>query len=101
MSMNKVKKQGYEAFVISADFRKVLTTGETVSNVDALAEDVDGLDVTATFINAITVNHDDTKGFCQIQGGDEDLSPYKVTFRVVTSASNQWELDVFVEVEEI
>jgi hypothetical protein len=99
--INLVKKQSYEAFTVAADFKKVLTTGETITNVDVLAEDSTGVDVSNTFVNQFTAGFDDTRGFAQIQGGDEDLSPYKVTFRVVTTLTNQWELDVFVEVEEI
>jgi hypothetical protein len=98
---NKVKKQPYEAFVVSADFSKVLTDGEAVSSVVATAEDTDGTDVSDTFLNQATADHDTEKGWVQVQDGDEDGSPYKVTIRVVTDQANKWEVDIFVEVEEI
>lgn len=95
-------KQPAEAFTIAGDFVNVLETGETIvigsSTVTAL--DVDEVDSTSIVLDG-AASVDTTRLKQKVQAGVEANSPYKITFLAVTSLGNAFEIDVFMEVEEI
>lgn len=100
--MEKFKKQPYEEFIIGADFSANFDTGTTVSSQVVSATDKNGLDATATVTDQGTVSNDGASVVnVLVRGGDPLLQPYKITFRIVDSVSNKWELDVKMEVKEL
>lgn len=100
--MEKFKKQSYEEFVIGADFSANFDSGTVISSEVVTATDKNGLDVTATITDQASVSNDGTSVVnVLIRAGDQTLSPYKITFRIIDSVSNKWELDVKMEVKEI
>ena len=108
MALEKIRKQEWETFYIAGSILNVQNATETVvlSTSTVVAEDKDGLDVSATFLEQATKKLDsDTDGVysdnmlaIRIRAGDEDLSPYKVTFKIITTEDNQFEIDSEVEV---
>lgn len=96
-------KQPYEAFGIDGDFVNVLETGETLilGSSSVTAQDKDGNDMTNTVLDQSTIAVDGTKLKIRCQAGIPAESPYKITFRTVTSLDNQFEVDVNMKVKEI
>lgn len=97
------KKQSYEKFGVEGDFSKVLATGETLvlgSSV-VIAEDKDGNDMSTTVLNQASLSVVGAKLVIQCKAGVATESPYKITFRTVTSANNQFEVDARMKVKEI
>lgn len=97
-------KQPYEAFGIEGDFVNVLDTGETIVLGSSSVTAVDNADndKSSVVLNQATVAVADlTKLRVQCQAGVESESPYKVTFRILTSDSNKYEIDVNMKVKEI
>lgn len=110
MANKKVKKQPYEAFYISGSIYNVAAEGETVdlNNSTVVAEDKDGTDVTSTLLESGTkALADDPNGgtdnmlTMRVQAGEEDYSPYKVSFRIQTTDGNKYEVDMDIEIEEL
>ena len=93
-------KQPYEELTIDADFSRTMVVGsETIISQTVTAEDRNGDDVTGSIVEAGTVTNDGaTKVLAFIKGGSRSGSPYKITFRCVTSAGHKWELDVLMEI---
>lgn len=100
--MDDITKQPLETFMIDADFSAVLITGETIelSTSTITAVDVNGDSATSTILDLTTKAVEDSKLRIRIQDGVSDDSPYKITFKAVTSESNTYELDVMLEVKE-
>ncbi|MCK4828826.1 hypothetical protein KA005_74565 [bacterium] len=98
--MDKFTKQPYEKFPISVDFSKNFADGETIATQTATAVDKDGVDASTDVLDA-TSNDGSGIVFVPVKDGDITKSKYKITVRCVTSANNQWELDVQMAVEEI
>lgn len=96
--MGSFTKQPYEAFTIKADFAKNMASTETISSADVSASDVEDNDATAVVLGSVTIN--DTNVQVLVQDGSEAKSPYRITFRIVTSLSHKWELDVGMRVVE-
>lgn len=106
-----IDKQPSEEFFIAGSILKVQTDTETIvvgtSTVTAL--DNEDQDVSATFLDQGTiVVGDDPKGAfsdnqlsMRVRAGEAAKSPYKVTFFMVTTEGNKWEVDRIVEVAEI
>jgi len=101
--VDSITKQPDESFFIDADFSKVLIEGETINLSDSTvsAVDVNGSDVTTVVLDLTTKAVEDAKLRIRILDGVSDDSPYKITFKAVTSDSNIYELDVLLKVEEI
>ena len=115
MALESFNKQSYEQFTVVADFYTVLTEGETLSSTigdhNVKAWDKNGVDVSSTVLDSgsLAVVSSPTDGTLQaalqilVKAGSQDLSPYKITFYAVTTASpvHKWELDVKMKVKEL
>lgn len=108
--MADITKQPSETFVIAGSILTVGASGEEIllGSSSAAAEDRDGNDVTSTFldISSLAVGADVNGGTkntltVRIRAGTEAASPYKVTFLMVTSHSNTYEVDRTVKVQEV
>ena len=103
MALDKVEKQPYEVFWVSSSFTKDLGDDEGVASSIVTATDVDGTDATADIIVSGTSMFAGHICYVQIKAGTEALSPYKLTFRIVSDADpvNKWENDIRVKVKEL
>ena len=115
MAIGKVKKQSWEAFYIAGSILPWQEDGSTevvvLATSTVVAEDVDGTDVSATFMEQATKcladdpDGDFTDNMLSMQlkgdGGAEADSPFKVTFKMITDEGNQFEVDVQVIVKEL
>jgi hypothetical protein len=100
--VDKFTKQPYEEFTVSSDFSRNFLAGETISNQAVVATDGAGTDVTATVTNQASVGNDGaSKVSVLVKAGTESGSPYKLTFRCVTSLGHKWEHDVQMRVVEL
>lgn len=108
-------KQPWETYLIGGDFSRVLETGEEIVALtsDIVAVDKDGTDVSSTVLDnsyktVSTADADDidvtpvTNGMLmtRVQAGTEDAMPYKITFKGVTNADNQFETDVTMKIKD-
>jgi hypothetical protein len=114
MAIGKVKKQSWEAFYIHGSILKWQADGSTETVVLAtstvIAENAEGVDVSDTFLDQTSKalssdpNGDFDDNMLSIrplsEGGVEADSPFKVTFKIITSAGNYYEVDVRVIVKE-
>lgn len=110
MAIKNITKQSWEAFFIAGSILNVQGAAETVlpGSSTVLAEDKDGTNVSATFLDQATIitdndpdgSYTDNMLSMRVRAGSESASPYKVTFRMTTSEGNQWEVDMQVTVEE-
>jgi hypothetical protein len=99
--IEKCEKQPYEEFPIGADFSLNFTTGEHIITQSLDVVDADGNDVADTITNTATLQNDGgARVYVLARGGTRASSPYKFTFRCVTSLGHKWELDVFLVVRE-
>lgn len=101
--METIRKQAYEEFTIAGDFVDQAESGETaiLAGSEVFAVDKDGVDVKATLLDQATKAVDGTQLRIKLRAGAEDKSPYKITFKIVTSAANKWEIDVSCRLKEI
>jgi len=109
------RKQTYEQYFISASIihvqrsaaEKVVLSASTIE-----AWDKEGADVSTTLLDQATKKLDTDPKTCgldysnnmlsiRVRGGDEDLMPYKVTFKMETNEGNRYEADMRVGVNEI
>jgi len=100
---NSIVKQIWEEFTIAGDFTDQASTGETavLSGSEVAVEDKDGTDVSTTLLDQSTIAVDGTQLLIRLRAGINTASPYKVTFRILTSLGNQWEIDVSVRIREM
>ena len=103
MGLTKTEKQEWESYFVHGDFSEVMETGETIETGSSTitAEDVDGVDATATVTDQSSIYADGFEYYVRIQGGNEAGSPYKITFRIITSNGNKWETDGLIKVKEL
>lgn len=102
MAIEKFTKQAYEQFKISLDFSVNFETGTIISSQVVTATDKNNDDVSNVVIDQSSVTNDGTAIVeVVVRAGSEDLSPYKITTRIIDSVNYQWELDVKMEVKEI
>ncbi len=96
---NVFVKQPNEQFPVSADFVKVLETGETIDAglSEVTVQDANGQDVTTRIVVSTLVSG--FKLIATIKGGTKGVT-YKITFKAVTSNSNIYELDVKMKVKD-
>jgi len=100
--MDAFEKQPYEEFTVSTDFSRNFATGETVSSQTVTAVDKDGATVTTTVTDQTTVANDGgSKVSVLVKAGTVVASPYRLTFRCVTSTGHKWEHDIQMNVREI
>jgi hypothetical protein len=101
-ALETIYKQPDESYPVYADFVNVLATGETLlmPGCDVLVEDKEGVDVTVNMVQGLSIQG--TKLKTQLQSyGAESASPYKITFQVVTSLGNVYEIDGKIRVVDL
>lgn len=100
--MDRFEKQPYEEFTVSTDFSRNMSAGETVVSQAVSCTDKNGADVSATVTIQGTVTNDGAARVAVlVRAGSEVASPYKLTFRIVTSTGHKWEHDIQMRVVEI
>ena len=113
-SIESFQKQKYEQWFISADLMTVngslLEEGENIDlvNTTITATDKDGEDATDDVLQvgtkALTDSPDggtDNGVKVRVQAGVEDLSSYKITFRIPTDRDNRFEIDIKQKIKEL
>jgi len=107
-----IEKQPYEKWPLAVDFTDDLEpTNENIvlANSTITAEDVNEDDATSSILAgqkalATSTERTDARVNASLQevilNGDPDLSPYKVTYRIVTDAGNQFEKDIIILVSD-
>jgi len=104
MIVSEFKKQPYEQFFLGADFSNVIdTTSESIvlATSTIIGVDVSGdADATVFDISSKAIE-DDTILKVRVYAGTEAKSPYKFTFRIITTLNNKWEKDILMKVEEL
>ena len=95
-------KQPYEEFTISTDFSANFLDDETITSQTVSAIDSKGVDATSAVTNQASVTNDgNSKVQVLVRAGDRLNSPYKITFRCVTSIGHKWEHDIKMKVVEL
>jgi hypothetical protein len=89
-------KQPSEAFTIAADFVNELATAETISSKTVTAT-LDGVDATSTVIASSSISSSQVLVF--VQAGESGRS-YLIKVKITTSASNTYELNIYMNVRE-
>jgi len=115
MGLTATEKQSYEEYFIHGDFSDVMESGEIIQDAtwsvtaeDAGVVDDEGNyttppeDATDTVTDQGSIYADEKKLYVRIKGGSEDegKSPYHITFKVVTSLGNKWEVDGQIKIKE-
>ena len=108
--MKSFVKQPAEEFYIYGSILHNQDSDETVSlaSSSVTAMDLDGTDATATVLDATTKQlYDDPGGdytdnalAIRVRAGAVASAPYKITFLLVTSKGNTYEIDVKMAVHE-
>ena len=102
--MNIFEKQPSETFKISVGITDVISTEESIVIADTtiVAIDCNGNDVTSTLLDLTTKTiYDTTKVQVRVKAsGEEALSPYKITFLIITDSLNKFEVDVYLRIRE-
>ena len=103
MALDSVTKQPYEVFWVSSSFAEDLNTDEGIASLVVTAVDKNGADATAgvTIISGAVSSGQIC--YVQVQAGTEALTPYKITFRIVSTADpvNKWENDILLKIKEL
>jgi len=109
-SVDSFQKQNYERWFISGDLYGRLEEGENIdlTNTSIIATDKDGNDATADILQLATKALTDSPDGgtnngvkLRVQEGEEDKSPYKITFRIPTDRDNRFEIDLKVKLKEL
>ena len=101
--MHVFSKQPSEEFLIEGDFSKDIGSGETIvlGTSTVVAEDKTGTADSSVLDQSAKAISSSLKGLViRVKAGAEDKSPYKITFVIITSLNNKWELDVVMGVSE-
>jgi len=98
--MNEVIKQSYEEFTVQVSFALNLASGESIVSSTVTAVDKAGTDVSSTITDQTTVVQTSNAVSLKVRAGSASMSPYKLTFRCVTSAGHKWEHDITMRVRE-
>ena len=103
MALEGITKQGWESFPVAGDFTKVAEVGELAVLVGSsvLAEDKDGNNVATIVTDQTSLAVSGTQLRVQIKAGTEAASPYKITFRILTSLNNKYEIDFDLAIKEL
>ena len=102
LTPNYFEKSPWESFTVYGDFSNVMASDETIvlASSSILIEDKNGDDVTDT---VLVTSSEVVSGFTlrgRVQAGSESLSPYKITYKAITSASEQYSVEQFMNVKE-
>lgn len=106
MAVESFTKQPYEEWVIAGSIEDVVDTGETITlgSCDVKAWQWDDLtqEETTNVIEIATLSKDDTLHYLKVRvkGGTTAIATYKITFYIVTSLSNKYEIDVKMKIKE-
>lgn len=99
---NKFTKQPYEEFAISTDFSSNMLAGETITGQTVTVVDKTMTNVSSTITNQTSVSNDgNSKVIVLVRAGTKADSPYKITFRCVTSLGHKWEHDIQMTVKDL
>jgi len=104
MILGRFTKQPYEEFYFGAEFSNVVDTDNEsieLSSSSVTAVDNTGASTTDVYDSATLAVTNNTILAVRVKAGAENLSPYKITYKVVTSTGNKYEKDVLMYVEEI
>lgn len=108
-------KQPYESFIVGIDFSHTMEEGEelVLGSCNVTAVDKDGADVSSDIVDntAKAVTTADAADITttpvtnamlatRIKGGTVALSKYLITYRVTTTLSNKYEVDLKLSVKE-
>ena len=112
MAITKTTKQGWEEYFIAGSIIDVQKDGTekvllATSSIEAI--DSEGEDALATIVEVATKKLDDdpegsyTDNMLSVRcrGGVETLSPYIVTFKMITTEGQKWETEMKIVVKEI
>lgn len=104
MASKSFRKQPNEIFPIYGSILLNQGSGETVDLAESTITvvDKDGTDVTATILDITSKqiftdpdgNYPNNAVAVVVRAGTAAASPYKITFLLVTSTGNTWEVDV-------
>lgn len=100
MSIDRLRKQPYEAFRVTVNFTENMELTETILSNTIAVVDKDGTDVTSTLLDISLSAIEDHNVHYYVQAGSRAASPYKVTTRILTSESNKWEHDLQLTVSD-
>ncbi len=108
--MDEFEKQSREVFPIYGSIINVQEADETVvlNSSTVVAMDKDGKDAGEILNQATKTLGDDPDASysenmvgIKVQNGSQAKSPYYITFLMVTSAANKYEVDVKMKVKEV
>lgn len=101
--MNWFLKNSGESFIIAGDISPQLLPGESInfSGSEVLAYDKDGADVSSVVLDQNSMYVDGDKLAIQCRAGVNESAPYKILFRICTTAAtpNYWEIEVFMYID--
>ncbi len=100
MALSSFTKQPYESFPVAAAFTNDMASGETIVSQDITCVDSASTDTTSTMLTDPT-NDGEHTAEARILGGTESMSPYKITFKIVTSTDNKWEHEFLCKIKEL
>ena len=104
MALEKTTKQGYDSFLLTANFSANMRTGDTMilGNTVMTATDKEGDDATSAILTVGDKAISGTRLQVRIKAGTEALSPFVVRFLTgITTLGDQWEKDVQVRIKEV
>jgi len=110
MAIEKFDKQSWEKFPIWGSILNVQDSTETITlgSSSVIAMDKNGkeshevMDLTTLQLGSDPDgSYTDNMLGVKVQNGTKERSPYYLTFKMVTSAGNQWEVDVKMNVKDI
>ena len=111
MAIEKFEKQSWEKFPIWGSILNVQDASETVvlATSKVIAMDKDGREMDEVVLDQSSkVLGDDPDGSytdnmlgIKVRAGSKLESPYYITFKMITTAGNQWEVDVKMVVKDI
>jgi hypothetical protein len=100
--VDKYYKYASEKWRIWGDFAKALTgNAETISTATVAVVDRDGAVVSSTILDISTLQIADTRVIVIVRAGSTGASPYKVTFKTVSSLGYKYEIDVRLVITNI
>jgi hypothetical protein len=104
MIPGRFAKQPYEEFYWGADFADVLDTDNEsilLGSSSIKVVDISGREDTSIYYAGSLAIVNTTLLAVKVKGGEEALSPYKITYKIETAAGNKYEKDVLMTVEEV
>ena len=104
MIPGRFTKQPYEEFYWGADFSDVLDTDNesiVLGSSSITAVDISGTTDITVYYSGTLVVVSNTLLAVRVKAGEEGLSPYKLTYKIETTAGNKYEKDVLMTVEEV